>query len=182
MKRALLGLWYRTLRHAGPYGTVGGGLLLAAVLLASWIPHLQRQGQVLRIAVAAKSTAAPAPGTASVLRRMPVGEQVSEFVAEFPPLSQNPSDLDEVFQSARRRNVQLLQGEYQLKQEANAPLVIYTATFPVRTDYRSIKMFTADVLRALPNAAMDELRMNRSASGSPVLEAVIKFSFVYRRP
>jgi hypothetical protein len=182
MKRALLGLWHRTLRRAGPYATAGGGLFLAAVLLASWIPHLQRQGQALRTAVVAKSATAPAPGAASVVRRVPVGEQVGEFVAVFPPLSQNPSDLDEVFQSAKRRNVALLQGEYQLKQQANAPLVIYTATFPVRTDYASIKQFAADVLRARPNASMDELRMNRSSSGSAALESVIRFSFVYRRP
>lgn len=182
MKRALPGMWHRTLRYAGPFGIAGVALLVAALLLAAWIPLLQREGQALRIAVAAKSAAAPATGPASIVRRVPVGEQVGEFVAAFPLLSQNPSDLDEVFQSARRRNVQLLRGEYQLKQDANAPLVIYTATFPVRTDYGSIKNFTADVLRALPNASMDELRMNRSASGSTVLESVIRFSFVYRRP
>lgn len=182
MKRALMGIWRRMLRYAGPYGIAGVALLMAALLLASWIPHLQRQGQALRIAVAAKSVTTPIPGSVSVARRMPVGEQVVEFVAAFPLLSQNPGDLDEVFQSARRRNVQLLRGEYQLKQEANAPLVIYTATFPVRTNYGSIKDFTADVLRALPNASMDELRMNRSASGSTELESVIRFSFVYRKP
>lgn len=181
MKRALLGIWHRTLRYAGPLGVTGVALLMAALLLASWIPPLQRQGQALRIAVAAKSTM-PMPGSVSVVRRVPVGEQVVEFVAAFPLLSQNPSDLDEVFQSARRHNLQLLRGEYQLKQDANAPLVIYTATFPVRTNYGSIKDFTADVLRALPNASMDELRMNRGASGSTELESVIRFSFIYRKP
>lgn len=182
MKRVLPGMWHRALRYAGPFGIAGVALLMATLLLAAWIPHLQHEGQALRIAVAAKSASASAQGPVSMVRRVPVDEQVSEFVAAFPLLSQSPNDLDEVFQSARRRNVQLLRGEYQLKQEANAPLVIYTASFPVRSDYGSLKDFTADVLRALPNASMDELRMNRSTSGSTVLESVIRFSFVYRRP
>lgn len=181
MKRALLGVWHRTLRDAGPLGITGVALLLAALLLASAIPSLQRQGQALRLAVAAKSTT-PMPGAVRVARRVPVGEQVVEFVAAFPLLSQSPGDLDEVFQSARRHNVQLPRGEYQLKQDASAPLVIYTATFAVRTSYGAIKDFTADVLAALPHASMDELRMNRGASGSTELESVIRFSFVYRKP
>lgn len=181
MKRALLGLWHRTLRHAGPLGITGVALLMAALLLASAIPALQRQGQALRVAVAAKS-ATPMPAAVRIARRMPVGEQVGQFVAAFPLLSQSPSDLDAVFQSAKRHNVQLPRGEYQLKQDASAPLLIYTATFAVRTNYGAIKDFTADVLEALPNASMDELRMNRSASGSSELESVIRFSFIYRKP
>lgn len=180
MKRALLGVWHRTLRHAGPPGITGLALLVAALLLASAIPALQRQGQALRVAVAVKSSA-PMPGAAPAARRMPVGEQVGQFVAAFPLLSQSPGDLDAVFQSARRHNVQLPRGEYQLKQDANAPLVVYTATFAVRTNYGALKDFTADVLEALPNASMDELRMHRSASGSSELESVIRFSFVYRK-
>lgn len=181
MKRALLGLWHRTVRFAGLPGIAGVALLMAALLLASWIPPLQREGQALRTALAAKS-AMPMPGAVSAARRVPVGEQVGDFVAAFPLLSQNPSDLDAVFQSAKRHDLQLLRGEYQLKQDANAPLLTYTATFPVRAHYGAIKDFTAAVLRALPHASMDELRMNRSASGSSELESVIRFSFVYRKP
>lgn len=181
MKRALLGLWHRTLRYAGPLGITGVALLMAALLLASAIPSLQRQGQALRMAVAAQSST-PLPDAVRLARRVPVNEQVVEFVAAFPLLSQSPGDLDAVFQSARRHNVQLPRGEYQLKQDASAPLWIYTATFAVRTNYGAVKNFTADVLEALPNASMDELRMNRSASGSTELESVIRFSLVYRKP
>ena len=182
MKRTLLGLWHRSLRYAGPPGIAGLTLLMAAALMAASLPHFQKQGQALRLQVAAATSNAPASNPASEVRRLPVSQQVGEFVAAFPLLSQNPSDLEEVFSSAKRRNVKLLRGEYQLKQDAKAPLVTYTATFPLRSDYGSIRDFTADVLRALPNASMDELRMNRSTSGSTVLESVIRFSFVYRRP
>ena len=182
MKRTLLGVWHRSLRYGGPCGIVGATLLVTASLVAASIPHFLKQGQALRREVASKSSSAPASNSISEVRQLPIDEQVGEFVAAFPLLSQNPSDLEEVFSSAKRRNIKLLRGEYQFKQDAKAPLVTYTATFPLRSDYGSIRDFTADVLRALPHASMDELRMNRSASGSPVLESVIRFSFVYRRP
>jgi len=50
----------------------------------------------------------------------------------------------------------------------------------VRTDYGAIKAFAADVLRALPNASMDELRMSRSDAGSTTIDSVLRFTFVYR--
>jgi hypothetical protein len=181
MKRPLMRMWQQMLRRLGPLGVAAVALLLGALLIAAFIPRLKRQGEQLRMALTIKTAAASRPGP-TLPRNMPVGEQVQEFVAAFPALAQNPSDLDEVFQSAKRRKVALLKGEYQLQQDANAPLATYTATFPVRADYSSIKDFTADVLRALPNASMDELRMTRSAAGSTVLESVIRFSFVYRRP
>lgn len=155
---------------------------MAALLTAASIPHFQKQGQALRTKVAAKSATVTASNPVSEVRRLPVDEQVGEFVAAFPLLSQNPSDLEEVFSSAKRRNIQLLRGEYLFKQDAKAPLVTVTATFPLRSAYGSIRDFTADVLRALPHASVDEVRMSRSASGSTVLESVVRFSFVYQRP
>jgi hypothetical protein len=180
MKRPLMRLWQRMLRRFGRPGIVAVALLVAALVMAALIPGLQRQGDQLRLALTSTAAAASRPGPA-LPRTVPVEEQIHDFVAAFPPLAQSPGDLDEVFQSARRRKVPLLKGEYQLQQDTNAPLVTYTATFPVRAEYSAIKDFTADVLRALPNASMDELRMTRSAAGTTALESVIRFSFVYRR-
>lgn len=182
MKRALLDVWYRSFRYAGPSGMVGGTLVMAAALIATSLPQFHKKGRMLRLEVANKSTSGAAPISASELRQPRVNDQLSEFVAAFPPLSQIPSDLEVVFSTAKRRNISLHHAEYQFKHDPKAPLVTYTVTFPLRSDYGSIKNFTADVLRALPHASLDELRMNRSASGSTVLESVIRFSFVYRRP
>ena len=178
MKRSLMHLWQKMFRRLGRPGIAAVALLLGAVLMMTWIPRLNSQGEQLRGVIAAKAAAAK-PGH-SLPRQQPAGEQVGELVAVFPPVAQSPNDLDEVFQSAKRRNVTLLKGEYQFKQDPQAPLVIYTATFPVQTGYSAIKDFATDVLRALPNASMDELRMTRNDAGSPVLESVIRFTFVYR--
>jgi len=154
-------------------------LLAAALVIAAWIPRLDREADQLRLALAARIAAASKAGTPPPAP-VPVGEQVREFIAALPPLTQSASDLDAVFQSAKRHNVALLKGEYQLKQDPQAPLVTYIATFPIRTQYGALKEFTADVLRELPNSSMDELRMTRNDAASLTLEAVVRFTFVYR--
>jgi hypothetical protein len=50
----------------------------------------------------------------------------------------------------------------------------------VQSQYGALKDFIADVLRALPNASMDDLRMSRSNAGSTTLDTVVRFTFVYR--
>ena len=179
MKPMMVRLWRQAQRRLGPSGLTALALLVAGALAAAWIPQLQQRGDQLRasLVVAIRAASAPAP---AATRRVPVGEQVGEFIAAFPPLTQSAADLDAVFDSADRHHVQLLKGEYQLKQEPNAPLVAYSATFPLRSEYGAIKEFAADVLRALPNTSMDELRMSRSDTGSKMIDSVVRFTFVYR--
>jgi hypothetical protein len=115
------------------------------------------------------------------VRRASIGQQIDAFVEAFPPLSQSPTDLGTVFKSANQRDIRLVKGDYQFKNSPNNSLVVLTATFPLRADYGTTKEFAADVLRAVPNASMDELHMARSAANVAELESSIRFSFVYRR-
>jgi hypothetical protein len=89
--------------------------------------------------------------------------------------------LETVFDSAKGRDIKLLKGEYQFKSDINSALVVLTATFPLNAAYTTTREFVADVLRAVPNASMDDLRMARSAANATELESSIRFSFVYRR-
>lgn len=180
MNTTLTGLWHRLQRRLGRHGLLALALLLAALLLAGWALELDRQAAVLRQTLAARRAARQAAPKAAV-RQVPIGEQVDDFVGAFPPLIASASDLEHVFQSASQHNMQLPKGEYKFKQNPNEPLTSYSATFPVHADYASIRDFSADVLRALPNASMEELHMARSSADSTVLEAVIRFTFVYRR-
>ena len=180
MRAALSGLWQRLLRRLGPYHLLALALLLLALLLGLWVLELQRQEVALQASVSAQRAARPLPA-APAPAAMPLGEQVKDFVLAFPPLSASADDLEQVFRSAAAHNILLPRGEYKFKQEANEPLASYTATFPVHADYGAIRDFSTDVLRALPNASMDELRMARSSADSTVLEAAIRFTFVYRR-
>lgn len=180
MNRALRHVAHRLYWRIGRPGTTALALLVAAFLLAAAIPHFARRADELRSALVARADVVARP-TVPARRAMPQGEQLLEYVAGFPPLSQNAGDLDRVFETARRRNVALPRGEYQLKVEPNSPLVTYAATFAVHNDYGSLKQFTADVLTALPHVSMDELRMARTDAGSGVLDSVVRFTFIYRR-
>ena len=109
-------------------------------------------------------------------------DQVQSYLSTFPPLQQNAADIATLFDSAARHDVVLLHGDYQYKRMGNTPWVTYSATFPVHGDYRAIREFAADVLEALPHAALEELRMSRPAAASAVLDTVVHFNLVYRRP
>lgn len=182
MNSFLIGFWRRMLRRLGPFGVAAGLIAIGTLVLAAWLPKLTDQGEALKATFDAKASALPKLAPVIAVRRLPVGQQIGEYVAAFPPISQNAEDLKQLFSSAKGRNLQLPRGEYQFKNDANAPLVTMTAAFPVSADYGSLKDFTADVLKTLPHVSMDELRMTRSAAGSTTLESSIRFSFVYRRP
>lgn len=182
MRRTLIGIWHRTLRRVGPLSVVAGIFTAGAVALAAWAVQLDGQGDAMRQQVQAHAASAPTPDQAVQARPVPVGQQIDAFVATFPPLAQNPADLSEVFQSAKRHDIQLPRGDYQLKNDMNAALVVLTATFSLSAAYGPTREFAADVLRALPHASMDELRMTRSAADVGALESSIRFSLVYQRP
>lgn len=179
MTGLLQGTWRRAARRIGATGVVGLAVLLLAVVVGASIPGLARQSDELRAALASRAQEIARKGQ-SVRRGVPGGERIGEFVNAFPQLSHSAEDLGQVFAAAQRYSVDLPKGEYVLKAEPNAPLVSFTATFPVRSEYGAIKAFTADVLTTLPHVSMDELRMARSDAGSGVLDAVIRFTFVYR--
>lgn len=181
MNFSFIGIWRQLLRKSGAYGIATFVLIGSALLLATWIPKLVSQGHVLRADAEAKANAKPSFAAPTGVNRMPVGQQIGEFVAAFPPLSHSTEDLQAVFESAKRHNLQLPRGDYQFKEDATAPLVVFSATFPLSAEYATVKGFTADVLRTVPNVSMDELRMTRNAAGSNMLESVVRFSFVYQR-
>lgn len=180
MKQALSRTWLKLVRRLGPSGVAGAIALVTAVALAAGLPRLQRETRAEIASGAAQSLAAQKPGQLRPVSLTPA-DAARAYVDGFPALSQNASDLARVFAAAQGRHVQLTKGEYQLKSEPDAAFVVYTATFPVRADYEALKGFSADVLDALPHVAMDELHLSRDNAGSTALDAVMRFTFYYRR-
>ncbi|MFO1270725.1 MAG: hypothetical protein U1F50_03425 [Rubrivivax sp.] len=175
--------WRRALRRFGPFGLAGLSLMSLAALVAAFGPRLDRGTEDLRQALEARRVAAAAPKAASAPEEA-LGDQerLERFVGTFPPLAQNAQDMAAVFDSAERAHVVLAKADYAVRSEAGSPFIAYTATFPLREPYGAIKAFTANVLRALPHAALEEMRMGRPDVGGTVLEASVRFTLVYRRP
>ena len=181
MNQIALRLWRRATRRIGATGVVAIALMAVALTVGVSIPGFARHSDELRAMLVSRADEISRKGQA-VRRPMSSSEQVGEFVSTFPEITHNADDLEQVFAAARRYNVNLPKGEYVLKAEPNTPLVSFTATFPVRNEYGAIKAFTADVLTALPHVSMDDLRLARNDAGTGVLDAVIRFTFVYRSP
>jgi hypothetical protein len=180
MSTYLPGLWHRVQRRYGVYHSLAVGLLLLSLLLGAWAADLHTQVETLRAIISAKRVA-QSKASQAPRRRIPVAEQVNAFVDGIPSLDTNANDLERLFQSARQHNVQLPRGDYKFKQESGEPLASYSASFPVKAEYGALRDFSADILDNLPHASMEELRMTRASADSKVLEAVIRFTFVYRR-
>lgn len=181
MTFALAGRWSRALSRLGVREIAGLLGLLAVLLFAGWLPRLERESAELETALAQRTARINRRAAPAGLTRVPVEQQVATFVGTFPPLSQHAKDLRQVFDSAHRRKLLLPKGEYQIRDEAGAPLVTVTATFPLVANYPALRDFSADVLKALPHATLDELRMSRDGAGSEALESSVRLSFVYRR-
>ncbi|MBS0434781.1 MAG: hypothetical protein JSR75_07795 [Proteobacteria bacterium] len=181
MNAVLERLWWRGVRRIGASGMVALGLLLpiGALLGAGWF--MQQRSESLRADLVAKAREVAAQ-TPLARRALTPAEQLGSEVAAFPPLAQNAADLEQVFAAAQARRIALLKGDYQLKADPGAPLITFTATFPVRHEYAAVKGFTADVLSALPHVSMDELRMARADAGTGTLDSIVRFTFVYRNP
>lgn len=181
MKRWIAGRWRRALRLLGPLGVAAVLCLIGALAIAAWIPGGIARNAALRQQVTELAARPQAPSPVRVQREPPLREQLVQFMDSFPPLSQNPQDLRRVFDSAALHQVLLPKGEYLFKNEANAPLMTVTMSLPLKADYAATKAFSAEVLEALPNASLDELRMTRGAAGDEQLESLVRFSFVYRK-
>ena len=179
MNRLLRQAWRRSLWHLSGPGLLALGLLGITLAIALWLPPLQQRSEELRAALAARVELATAPVVPAPPRKTRL-ELAAEFIDGLPMLAQSASDLDKVFALAARRKLALPKGDYQLKQEPNAALASYIVTFPVRSEYGALKDFVADVLEALPHAAMDDLRMSRPDAASVVLDSMVRFTFAYR--
>lgn len=181
MSSSPLSLWRHTVRRLGHTGIAATVLLAAGVVLLAAVPHLQSRTLALQDAQAVQADDLARKNEAVSVREVPLGEQIDGFVAAFPLLPQHVDDMRAVFAAAQGQKLKLLRGEYQFRNDANAPLVTVTASFPVTADYGTIKAFTAEVLKNVPHASLDELRMTRDNAGSKTLESWIRFSFLYRK-
>lgn len=178
MKAALLRLWRRTVRRVGLGGPVAAALVIVAAVLAAALPRLDAEQRMDRLELAARAAALAARPHAGPPER---GEdRLAGYVGAFPLSSQIAADLRGIYASAERHRVSLPKGEYQLKNDPGSVFETYTVTLPIHAEYGLVKGFAASVLLALPHASLDELRLSREGSDVEVLDAVVRFTLIYR--
>lgn len=166
----------QTLDAIGWQGVLGIFLLTAGVLVATMIPSkmddlVQAQGQMEALRKRLLLAGPDAGGRGSSRNN-----QLTDFYAFFPELATLPDWLERIYAAAEKNGVQLDAGEYKLLQERNQKLARYQLTLPVRGNYMQVRGFIAEVLTAVPAAALDEIGFRRDSLGSTVLDARLRFT------
>ncbi|AFQ48708.1 hypothetical protein [Burkholderia cepacia] len=98
----------------------------------------------------------------------------------FPRFSQSADDIASIFEQARDSHLTLGSAEYQVTTEPGARFARYQVLLPVKDEYGAIRHFLASVLNNVPNAALQEIHVERPAVGSSMLDARVRFELVYR--
>ncbi|RQS11237.1 hypothetical protein [Burkholderia sp. Bp8998] len=98
----------------------------------------------------------------------------------FPRFSQSADDIASIFEQARDSHLALGSAEYQMTTESGARFARYQVLLPVKDQYGAIRHFLASVLNNVPNAALQEIHVERPAVGSSILDARVRFELVYR--
>ena len=174
MKR---GLWHlqQIAASLGLAGMAGLCMVLAAVLLQfGLIQPAGRELAATQSELARLRKQPPAPPQAGDQ------QQLAQFYAFFPPqksLSQQVRTLHAVTEQR-----QLLMGriDYKLSRVSGTPLQRYGISYGLVTDYPALRVYLAELLRTLPNAALEGIELQRYSDNVHRLEAKIELGLYFR--
>nr|CUV20826.1 conserved protein of unknown function [Ralstonia solanacearum] len=179
LRDPLLAVQFALRRGFGWTGLAGAVLLavaaaarLATPALESGTRELHHQAQLARAAAAqAAAHAARADSDAQLLDTLP---------ERFPLFAQSSDDVATILAQARAVNLTLGSAQYQIGADRSGAYTTYQVLLPVKDRYVAIRRFVALVLNSLPNAALQEIHVERPAVSGDVLDARIRFDLIYR--
>lgn len=156
----------RIIAAAGLPGLLGAAMMVAAVLLQFMLVQPVSADIDRRQAALAELRSQPA-----IAPQAAPEQQLAGFYGTFPQpqaLSQQLRTLHEVTESH-----QLFMGkvDYKLSDVGGTPLKRYAVSYSLVTDYPSLRVYLAEVLQALPNAALEDIELERFSEGAQMLEA-----------
>lgn len=178
--RDLLSTMQFALRRTFGWTGLAGAMLLAIAAatrlatpaLESSTRELHHKTQLAR-AMAAQSAAhdVRADSDARLLTTLP---------ERFPLFARSSDDVATILAQARAANLTLGSAQYQVGADRSGAYTTYQVLLPVKDRYVAIRRFVALVLNNLPNAALQEIHVERPAVSGDVLEARIRFDLIYK--
>lgn len=156
------------------------GVAAAAVCLALVLPA---RGDTQRLGEARARIERRLKDAAEVQEAGPQGvrEQLLEFRRRFGDEKDISGALATLHTVARRHGLQLDQAEFKLSGDARDPLSRYAIVLPVKADYRALRRFTQDALRALPGLALEEVNLRRGDARAAQVESQLRFVLFVNR-
>ena len=175
---ALRYLLHRT-QYVGRVGVVGIALLIfATAFFVTTNSALRTQSSDLRAdlataqqdAAARRSAGQDASPTAALLL----------FVSKLPARGELPRITERIVQQAAAAGLVLERGSYDFTVTHSGQIVRARLSFPVQGAYPAIRNFVDGTLVAVPNAAVDGLKLERKNIGSGEIDADIRFAVFLR--
>lgn len=108
--------------------------------------------------------------------------QLAQFYAYFPDAKGEAltDALSKIYAAAAAANLTLDQGDYRLAPEVSGQLVRYDIAFPVKGNYPHLRKFLAQVLKDVPNLALEGIIFNRQAAVDIGVDAQLRFTLYLR--
>lgn len=154
---------------AGLSGVLLGLLLLAATALV----HDQRATALER----GKELRAELERVVDRERRGAAGATTA---LDLPGYHTHLSDVQRLIQTATEQAVRLGALQFRTDRLEKLPYTVRVAEFRVDEDYPRLKSFVAELLRRLPHAYLDELRVDQAGDANGKVQANLRLSFVYQ--
>ncbi|WP_425219725.1 hypothetical protein [Ralstonia solanacearum] len=179
LRSLLLSVQFALRRAFGWTGLAGAVLL--AVAGAAWLTTPAIEASTRELHVKAQSArAASAQAAAHDARVISDSRLLSTLPDRFPHFSQSSDDVAAILAEARAANLTLGSAQYQVGSDRTGAYTTYQVLLPVKDRYVAIRRFVALVLNSLPNAALQEIHVERPAVSGDVLDARIRFDLIYQ--
>ncbi len=161
-------------------GLAGTMALVIAAAAAGAVPALKSDTQSARERIRLVRAAAKASHQHSVTHDDDQAHVLAALPELVPSFAQNGDDVATILAQAHVTNVTLGSAQYQIGGDRSGPFTTYQVLLPVKDHYVNIRRFVALVLDSVPNAALQEIHVERPAVNGDVLEARIRFDLIYR--
>jgi hypothetical protein len=104
-------------------------------------------------------------------------ERLPDLLSTF---DESGNDISTILARAQEAHLTLGSAHYQVATETSTRFKHYQVLLPVKDQYVTIRRFIATVLNSVPNAALQEIHVERPAVGDNTLDARIRFDLIYR--
>lgn len=107
-------------------------------------------------------------------------KRTADFYASLPEATGALEAIEVIHSIAAAKGVKLATGDYRLVREGGAHLQRYQITLPARASYPGLRAWIAEVMNAVPSAALDEISFRREDVGSDSVEARVRITLFLR--
>ena len=174
MKR---GLWHlqQLVARLGLAGLAGLSMMLAAGLLQfGWIQPAERELAGMQTQLAKLREQPPVPQQAGVQ------QQLAQFYRFFPQQASLSQQVRTLHTVTERQQLSTGRVDYKLSRVNGTPLTRYGIDYALVTDYPALRVYLAELLRTLPNAALEDIELQRSGDNVGMLEVKIGLALYFR--